>query len=335
MSVNNFKKNIIYSESSIMYIMRAVAIMSVLSAHSSHITSTSVWAQTNSRLLLLFGLVGVPIFFINSGYFFYSRNICSYWDFIIKKLTKIFIPWIFLTSIVYIYIIIRKQGGNLTGYLEFIFGFGNYTYFLTVLMIFYLTFLQIQFSNFQILTGACISIISLYLTSNGYLSFIDPYINPLNWLIYFIIGILLKKNNLLFKIITFLRPIRYYLLAALILYITIIVQNTYYSFYWNPFAYLFIPFFILVNLSFIQNIYNISYYFIIIGKITLPIYLIHSLFIGGIVFLTNKFELEILIPFRPVVVLLISLICIQFFSWLMKDSKYEKIGSQLLGINNR
>lgn len=51
------------SVSKVMYIVRAIAIISVICAHSSFVTSNSLWATFNSRLLLLIGLVGVPIFF--------------------------------------------------------------------------------------------------------------------------------------------------------------------------------------------------------------------------------------------------------------------------------
>lgn len=210
------------SDSGIFFYLRGLAIISVLCAHSSFVTSNSSWAIFNSRLLLLIGLIGVPIFFINSGYFFFKRKPISYGSFIIKKMVKILIPWIILTSIVYLYIILRKPDSSFLRYAKFIIGIGNYTYFLTVLLLIYLIFLKIKFTNLVIAIGSAISLISIFLTSTGNLTFIDPYINPLNWLIYFLAGVILSKNNLLMPLIRSLEPLKYYMLILLLIIIGII-----------------------------------------------------------------------------------------------------------------
>ena len=315
-----------------MYIMRAIAIISVLCAHSSYITSHSLWATLNSRLLLLMGLVGVPIFFINSGYFFYKKAPVSYGLFIRKKLVKILIPWIILTSIVYLYIVLRKPEASIFGYLKFIIGLGNFTYFLTVLLVFYLAFLKIKFTNLVIGIGSVTSLISIYLTSTGILYFIDPYINPLNWLVYFLAGVILSKYNLLMPLIKALEPLKYYMLILLLIIIGIIIYKGYYSYYWNPSAFVFIPIFIIVAIIFLVQDNKVFRLLIRIGKITLPIYLLHSLFIGGIVFFTNYYQLDFLIPFRPIIALLITLFAIQLYKVIIRKLGIEKTGLILIGL---
>lgn len=319
-------------ESKSMYVLRSIAIFSVLCAHSSYVTSNSLSAIYNSRLLLLLGLVGVPIFFINSGYFFYKKPHISYRLFIRKKLIKIIIPWLVLTSIVYLYIVLRKPEASFLGYVKFIIGIGNYTYFLTVLLVFYLTFLKIKLTNLVIAIGSVISLISIFLTSTGNLSFIDPYINPLNWLIYFLAGVVLSKYNLLMPIIKVLEPLKYYLLILLLIIIGTIIYKGYYSYYWNPSAFVFIPFFIIVALSFLGQENRFFRLLIRIGKITLPIYLLHSLFIGGIVFFTNYYKLEFLIPLRPIIALLITLFAIQSYKVFIRKLRIEKTGLILIGL---
>ena len=312
--------------------MRAIAIVSVLCAHSSFIISDKIWDEINSKLLLLFGLVGVPIYFINSGYFYSNNKPSNYTNLIKKKLVKIFIPWLLLSSIVYLYIILRKGGGGLVNYIEFIIGIGNYTYFLSVLVIFYLMFLKVKFSNFIIVIGLSVSVISSFLTTMGYFDYIDPYINPLNWLVYFLLGVILKKYNLLLKLISILEPLKYYLLTLLSIFIVLIIRNDYYPYYWNPFAYIFIPFFIIVSLSFLKCQCRHSWQLIELGKLTLPIYLIHSLFIGGIVYFTNKLELGFLIPFRPFIVLSITLSSIILYSKIIHKLNIDRIGKILIGL---
>lgn len=321
------------SESSTMYIMRTIAIVSVLCAHSSFVLSTTIWSHSVSKILLLLGLIGVPIFFINSGYFFYARKIINYKEFFQKKFFNIFIPWVFLTSIVYLYIALRKQGLNYKEYIEFIFGIGNYTYFLTVLLIFYFVFLKVKFTNILIIIGVIISISSSLLTTFGYIPDIDPYINPFNWLIYFLMGVTIRKYNLLLRMVKFIHPYRFFLLIALMLLISYILLEDLYPYYWNPFSYLFILLFIVVAFSFLYNNYNFFIKWIFVGKITLPIYLIHSLFIGSIVYLTNSYSIEFLIPFRPIITLFIVLVVIYLYRHIIKFLRIEKIGLIMMGLN--
>jgi surface polysaccharide O-acyltransferase-like enzyme len=320
------------NESQVFYILRAVAIFSVLCAHSSYVSDSSQISLFFSRLLLLYGLAGVPIFFINSGYYFYSRQITSYKIFLNKKTDKIIIPWVFLTTIVYLYIALRKEGLDLGNYIYFIIGLGNYTYFLSVLMILYMFFLKSRFSNFLIIFGVLFSILSMGLTTTGHLSFIDPYINPFNWLLYFLLGIIIRKFDLLFKIIFYVKPYRYYLLMILCLLSLFATINGFYPYYWNIIAYFFIPIFIITTVSFLYKYHTIFRSMIGVGKKTLPIYLIHSLFVGGIVYFTNYYSLVFFVPFRPLITLLVTLAAIYIYTKLIRILNIEKIGLVLMGL---
>ena len=174
-----------FPESKVMHLMRFFAILSVIFAHSATILDDSVlWDFSFFQIATAFGIFGVPVFFFSSGYFFYNNQRKNYSPFLNHKIKTYFIPWFFLTSIVYLYVALRKDGLDFKDYFFFLIGIKNITYFLSILLFFFLVFLKSKFSNSLIIISISLSILSLYLTTTEVLD-INPYLNSFNWLIYF------------------------------------------------------------------------------------------------------------------------------------------------------
>lgn len=73
-------------------------------------------------------------------------------------------------------------------------------------------------------------------------------------------------------------------------------------------------------------------YLIELGKITLPIYLLHSLFVGVIVYATNRHGLEFLIPFRPIITLGLTIGLIEVYKWMVRKLNLKEKGYYLIGL---
>lgn len=78
-------------ESSAINIMKAVAVLSVISAHVVSFDESSLFAKIASSLYLLFGEIGVIIFFVIGG-FLYKRTSGDRKEFWKKKFFRIILP---------------------------------------------------------------------------------------------------------------------------------------------------------------------------------------------------------------------------------------------------
>ncbi len=313
--------------------MRAVAIFSVICAHcATIIDDTSSWNYTFHQLLTAFGIIGVPLFFWSSGYYFYTNSIKDYIPFFKHKSKSILLPWLVTTTLVYLYIAVRKQGLDLKDYVFFILGFGNYTYFLTVLLVFFLITLKSNFNSIFIAVSIILSIISLILTTTDTLGFLNPYCNPLNWLIYFILGILFRKKNLLRPIACQLSKWWYlYFIFFITISITLVIFKLKIH-YWSisGYVYIFLAYLMLLGLitKFNQELVGIKF----IGENSLTIFLIHSPFAGVLVNLTNRFNMWYLLPLRPFIILASVLLAISLYRWFAGKLNIEKVCYPLIGL---
>ena len=105
-----------------MYIVKAVAIVSVVSAHTSSVPdNTGTITFLCSRILNSLGTMGVPIFFLLAGFFF-EKNTRKWKEFWKNKLVTIIVPWICCATILWLYVVIRKGGIGFESWFCFVFG---------------------------------------------------------------------------------------------------------------------------------------------------------------------------------------------------------------------
>ena len=144
----------------------------------------------------LAGMSGVPIFLFLSGYLYKQRF--SYRS----KVKSLVIPLLVWGSIVWTslylidYISIRSRF-VFEDYITWIFGCGSYMYFVWILL---LNMIICRYFPLTLIT--ILSFISIILTELNvipYNEYFTKYLNPLNFSVYFIIGIIFRKMSFLEK----------------------------------------------------------------------------------------------------------------------------------------
>ena len=235
--------------------LKSIAILSVICAHIYVSDRKSI-----NGLIAIFGYVGVPLFLFIAGLRF-ERQVK---EIFLKYLLRLFIPWIFMGTFVYI---LSSQFGhtksdiNFISWFLFIAGVGTYLWFMPILF-----FCKIYFQLFSSSIKSCIiivfiSIISLLFTINHKLIIFNPYLNILNWIGWYSLGIIVSKYSIKFN------KIYYRFLLFLILIILIISFDditSYFSLYSiffeivTIFLFLYISFYNFSQNFFPARIFNLS-----------------------------------------------------------------------------
>lgn len=195
MSTNSKEKRNNY-----IYILKALAIFSVICAHSTPLVDGSTkWNVLSSQLLDYLGTFGVPIFFSISGYLF-AGNTRNWGDFWKRKVTTLFWPWICCETLLWFYVVLRKGGISIAAWLLFLLGYHHTTYYLTILVLFYVIYWKIR-NHGVIWMLNSVLIISILETGWNVGIFhqlnmiLDSYyLNPFNWMLFFGIGLLMYRD---------------------------------------------------------------------------------------------------------------------------------------------
>lgn len=186
-------------ESTALNIMKAISILSVLAAHLASFSDKSLFASIVSSFWLLFGNIGVIIFFVIGG-FLYTRKPNDDKAFWKKKFFRIILPWLVCSLLTFFVYAIETHKFTLFTYVKYIFGSGSLYYYITMYTLFLFIFKYI-YNKDKILWGLVgIQAIALTLASFGLsttlsLGFFTDYLNPLHWIGYFSLGILIKKHR--------------------------------------------------------------------------------------------------------------------------------------------
>lgn len=282
-------KNTEKTFSDVMYQWKAIALVSIVMAHS--------WYSyiENLRLVVFCGRFtkfGVFVFLFLSGYFFtpQKHTFCAFWK---RKITTIGVPWIVAAIITYC-IRFRIYGFyfDIKEIVNWILGNGSWLYWLTILMFCYLIYWKLYKSNLFCSISVIITILSLMLSMRGILptnvdtdkwvfTYLNPYLNILNWNGIFALGILAKEGRLV-KVVNKFQD------TSIIAYLTIGISGIGWMLlskydlnyeYWSWGGILAEPLMSIGALAIICRIKNekINILLTRVGKITLPIYLYHML----------------------------------------------------------
>lgn len=302
-------------ERAYIYILKGLAIFSVVCAHTAPtVADATLSAQVFSSLLNYIGTMGVPVFFLISGYLF-DKNTRSFKDFWKKKLFSIVIPWLFCETLLWLYIVLRKGGIGIKHWILFIAGYQHSTYYLSVLLVLYLLFWILK-REWQIYVMMILSLFSIISTGwsigiyrlNEFLG--TFYLNFLNWLVFFAIGLILSRKDEMELFRTIATKKAVFVCSMLIsgCYFAISFVLDADIWYFSRYSLIahsanILMIFGLANL--IANMKNDSGLRMIceIGKYSFSIYLLHQFLAGGVVAITNKIGLAGLILIRPFVVI--------------------------------
>lgn len=321
-----------YNNDEYIYIIKAFAIFSVVCAHVTQINLSNELFKNFSLILSNIGSLGVGIFYIFAGYFF-SENKKSFYLFMKRKVNKILVPWIFTGTLVYLYVTIRKGNINLYSWALWIIGYKTYLYFLSNLYFFYIYFFIFKISKLNILIAIFLGILSINMSAYNYLNLFNFYLNPFNFIIYFSIGIYIKRN---IKIENLKYLTNKYKLLTIILYIIISIISQKFDLSGGYFGKLtlilqLLSFFSILGFCQVKAFNN--NYIIDLGKKSFTIYLIHMPIAGVIVYLFNKIIfLQYLILLRPFIVLFLTKLVIDIYIKILQKVNLKNRFGILIGV---
>jgi surface polysaccharide O-acyltransferase-like enzyme len=324
------------------YVLRFFAILAVVMAHSVY---TLIPNDTVVKVFNSFGRCGVIIFFIISGYYFRKEKYENVLQLLKAKLKTIVIPWIIWGLAIYCTRFTSTDlYFNLKEIMLWLLGFGTYLYFLTIYILLLCIFQILPKKNgIQVILLIC-TLINVYLVAGNVgpysvlkstdvraeLIYLLTYLNIFNWIGFFTLGLLLRKINLFeskklwdfkYKII-----INIFIISLLIYMILNEKSNT----YWTNYS-------IWIEMSFFVILFQVSKflkdirYIQEIGKVTMPIYLIHFLIEG---FIFNKVLPESIIMglIRPLISVLVVYWLLQFGLYISKRMHLQRLYTTFLGL---
>ena len=187
--------------SDIIYILKAFAIISVVCAHISSVPEYfSETSKYVNCVLNEIGAVGVGIFFAVAGYLSGKQNAkYSFTEFVGKKTNAIFIPWMISSSLVYIYVSLRK-GGSVWGWIVSTLGYMSSYWYLTIFSVLSILFFFIKKSEKDTLWAlllAVTAVASVIMRMTGIIEqdCFGVYLNVFNWGIFYSLGYLYCKMD--------------------------------------------------------------------------------------------------------------------------------------------
>lgn len=174
-----------------LYVSRCIAILSVAAAHCSYSS------ETLQKVSSILGLIGVPIFFVQSG-LLSERNGVEWPVFIKKKWNRIIVPWIVWSVLTFsIACVLHSRALTITEYVKWAFGYLTWLYYPPVLIAVSIICrcLEKKVMPYLIIISAICNMLYIVkaIPMNGVLT---SYQNPLNWIGFYAAGILLSERVL-------------------------------------------------------------------------------------------------------------------------------------------
>lgn len=321
-----------FNERNYIFLVKAFGLFSIVSAHVAPVgVNTFLPNMIFGNILNSIGTIGVGVFFLLSGYLYFQTT-KTFLLFFLSKIKRIIVPWFFCGTLLFFYVAFRKGGINFLNWFVTLTVY-SHMYYLTILMFFYLLFWYLKKSLRFLVFLSLLSIISITLAGQG-IPDIYPYINPLNWALYFILGLVIKRNNLLEKLALFCKKWFLIISSAYVAILIIYLMNGLYISYWKYAA-------IIAELLAIAMIFGVASYctnkkiviwMTYLGKMSFSIYLLHTPLAGIVTNLFNRFELWYLTLFRPIIVIIMTVIGIEIIRISSKKFKINKMVDILLGV---
>ena len=280
------------------YWMRTFALLAVVMAHADYLHTDS---QFLNRLITSFSDCGFA-----SGAYWRWRPI----DSTLKHTTRLLPPWIILGSLVYA-ISAVKSGFSLVSWLCWLVGKNTYLWYLTIYVIIQIVFSILRIERKRYLV-VCVLITAVFrvLTACFGISGYRAFLNPLNWVGFFAVGVLFRQNtNVQRGNPKYMRTV-YPTVAAIAIvvfaYLDTLMPSTRLD-YWTYFD-CFSQFSWIVVLFFVSRTL-VGLHGYEIGKASLPIYLLHIPVIG---FATSQMTVGVTLT----ILISIAIICVLYLCLL-------------------
>ena len=184
-------------DSMALYFVKVIAILASVAAHVSVIDKSTPLTAVVTRIWDMGSCISVPGFLIVGG-ILYSRKPGDSRSFWTKKAKTMILPWIFCGLLTYGYRALYEPS-SFMGLLCWILGHGSWLYYVTIYL-FMLAVFKLIYQNIPAL-WCCVAITAVQLIlkakGSGIPSVLDnDYLNPVHWVGFFALGILLRKQGL-------------------------------------------------------------------------------------------------------------------------------------------
>ncbi len=324
------------------YVLKFFAILSVVMAHSAY---TLIPNDIVVKVYNSFGRCGVIIFFIISGYYFRKEKYENVLQLLKAKLKPIVIPWIIWGLAIYCTRFTSTDlYFNLKEIMFWLLGFGTYLYYLTIYILLLCLFQILpNKKGIQVALLLC-TLINVYLVAGNVgpyvvlkstsvpvdLIYLLTYLNIFNWIGFFALGLLLKNIKLFERKNLLASKYKIIISICIMLLLVYMILNEKDNTYWTYYS-------IWIEMSFFVILFQVSRilkdvkYLQDIGKVTMPIYLIHFLIEG---FIFNKvFTESIIMGFiRPLISVLIVYWLLHFGLFISKKMHLQRLYATVFGL---
>ena len=275
------------------------------------------------QFVIAWGKLVLQSFFVISG-FFYKRtkgDTKKYWS---KKVKTVFIPWIlFAIGTFALSILLNKSlEGFPLSFVKYFLGIGSLYWYMSMSIVMFVIFKYIT-KRWQLVLCVIISIVSVYLTAFHIIPvvpYFNQYLNLFNWIGFFAIGILLRKENLLEKLINTKSFIISLIIVVASIIVAVLRDNEVKSYV--DVTSLFTEVFGLVFILNLSNWLANNKLLIDIGKKSFFIYLMH-IQVAGIITTRLPYNAFFFI-LRPFIALAVCYIVSVVFKYLLKLLKLNK-----------
>lgn len=312
--------------SELIYLIKGLAVCSVISAHCNSVASDAMAvAKVCSLILQHISTYGVICFFTLSGFLFQSDECVGV--FFQKKLKRLCIPWFISATVVYLYVYLRKPPVSISTWIRFVIGDGSYCYYMSILMMLYVIFVIFPRMQKNIPLYICV-VLTVVSASYAYKYFPNAYMNIFNWIGYFALGVLIRNKEEWFRnMFHKVASMRFIIYAVAVGVITFQISRKTVPKYWGGMCWVetVLGAFVLTILA--KRIMDTGILRIFLKRIGVKsywIYLWHMPIAGITAAIMNRGILQQWVLVRPIIVLLITSFSGAFLEVVAKKLKLTK-----------
>jgi len=209
-------------DSGALYFVKAFAILAAVAAHASIIVEAPAASVVITRLWDMISTISVGNFFLVGGILYVrsAGDSAAFWR---KKAKYMILPWLFCAAVTCTFRGLMGYPSNALGYLRWILGIGTWYYYITMYVFLLAFFKPIYNSVPALLACVGVTVVSVTLKARFVEIPVDTwvqseYLNPMYWVGFFALGILLRKQGLRLKKWTVAAGFLVFAVSAVVVY---------------------------------------------------------------------------------------------------------------------